>query len=523
MTRRHNVPQEQILIFDTTLRDGEQSPGASLTVSEKLTIAEQLARLRVDAIEAGFPVSSQAQFDGVRLIAGQVKGPAIVALARCIDADIDAAWEALKGAERPRIHVFVATSRIHMEKKFRKSEEEILAMAVAGVRRAKSCCREVEFSPEDSSRTGVDFLLRIVEAAIDAGATSINIPDTVGFAMPEQFGALIRTVHEKVPNMARAVLSVHCHNDLGMAVANTLAAIRNGAGQVEVTVNGVGERAGNASLEEVVMALKTRADFYQKSTGIETREIMRTSKLVSSLMGIPVQPNKAIVGANAFAHESGIHQDAVIKDAATYEIMTPQEIGLSSNAIVLGRHSGRHGLKNRLSELGYALQPAELDVIYQRFLEIADRKKEVYDEDLLALMSAETGETAETWKLDYFHILSGNKTVPTATVVLRRGEESLQEAAVGDGPVDAAYNALNRIVDLPVTLQDYNLRGVTGGKEAVGEVVVRVRHQGTTWLGRGASTDIIEASIRAYLNALNRILAAGASPARPEHNQGESL
>ncbi len=517
------MPQEQILIFDTTLRDGEQSPGASLTVSEKLTIAEQLARLRVDAIEAGFPVSSQAQFDGVRLIAGQVKGPAIVALARCIDADIDAAWEALKGAERPRIHVFVATSRIHMEKKFRKSEEEILAMAVAGVRRAKSCCREVEFSPEDSSRTGVDFLLRIVEAAIDAGATSINIPDTVGFAMPEQFGALIRTVHEKVPNMARAVLSVHCHNDLGMAVANTLAAIRNGAGQVEVTVNGVGERAGNASLEELVMALKTRADFYQKSTGIETREIMRTSKLVSSLMGIPVQPNKAIVGANAFAHESGIHQDAVIKDAATYEIMTPQEIGLSSNAIVLGRHSGRHGLKNRLSELGYALQPAELDVIYQRFLEIADRKKEVYDEDLLALMSAETGETAETWKLDYFHILSGNKTVPTATVVLRRGEESLQEAAVGDGPVDAAYNALNRIVDLPVTLQDYNLRGVTGGKEAVGEVVVRVRHQGTTWLGRGASTDIIEASIRAYLNALNRILAAGASPARPEHNQGESL
>lgn len=517
------MPQEQILIFDTTLRDGEQSPGASLTVSEKLTIAEQLARLRVDAIEAGFPVSSQAQFDGVRLIAGQVKGPAIVALARCIDADIDAAWEALKGAERPRIHVFVATSRIHMEKKFRKSEEEILAMAVAGVRRAKSCCREVEFSPEDSSRTGVDFLLRIVEAAIDAGATSINIPDTVGFAMPEQFGALIRTVREKVPNMARAVLSVHCHNDLGMAVANTLAAIRNGAGQVEVTVNGVGERAGNASLEEVVMALKTRADFYQKSTGIETREIMRTSKLVSSLMGIPVQPNKAIVGANAFAHESGIHQDAVIKDAATYEIMTPQEIGLSSNAIVLGRHSGRHGLKNRLSELGYALQPAELDVIYQRFLEIADRKKEVYDEDLLALMSAETGETAETWKLDYFHILSGNKTVPTATVVLRRGEESLQEAAVGDGPVDAAYNALNRIVDLPVTLQDYNLRGVTGGKEAVGEVVVRVRHQGTTWLGRGASTDIIEASIRAYLNALNRILAAGASPARPEHNQGESL
>jgi 2-isopropylmalate synthase len=292
---------------------------------------------------------------------------------------------------------------------------------------------------------------------------------------------------------------------------------------VEVTVNGVGERAGNASLEEVVMALKTRADFYGKTTGIETREIMRTSKMVSSLMGILVQPNKAIVGANAFAHESGIHQDAVIKDAATYEIMTPQEIGLTSNAIVLGRHSGRHGLKSRLEELGYALQPAEVDYLYQRFIEIADRKKEVFDDDLIALMSAETAETAETWSLDYFHILSGNKTVPTATVGLRRGELNMQEAAVGDGPVDAAYNALNRIVNLPVTLQDYNLRGVTGGKEAVGEVIVRVRHNGVTWLGRGASTDVIEASIRAYLHALNRILAAGTTTPTEDNNQGATL
>ena len=505
------MSQDKILIFDTTLRDGEQSPGASLEVSEKLIIAEQLARLRVDAIEAGFPVSSQAQFDGVRLVAAQVRGPAIVALARCIDKDIDMAWEALKGAERPRIHTFVATSRIHMEKKFRKNEEEILAMAVAGVKRAKSCCEEVEFSPEDSARTGVDFLLRIVEAAIAAGATVINIPDTVGFAMPDQFGALIRTVREKVPNMHKAILSVHCHNDLGMAVANTLAAVLNGAQQVEVTVNGVGERAGNASLEEVVMALKTRADFYGKSTGIETREILRTSKLVSTLMGIPVQPNKAIVGANAFAHESGIHQDAVIKDAATYEIMSPEEIGLASNSIVLGRHSGRHGLQQRLLELGYALQAAELDHIYQRFLEIADRKKEVFDDDLMALMSAESVETPETWSLDYFHILSGNTTVPTATVGLKRGELSVQEAAVGDGPVDAAYHALDRIVNLPVTLQDYSLRGVTGGKDAVGEVIVRIRHEGVTWLGRGASTDIIEASIRAYLHALNRILAGEAA------------
>jgi 2-isopropylmalate synthase len=511
------MSQQRIIVFDTTLRDGEQSPGASLGVSDKLTIAEQLARLKVDAIEAGFPVSSQAQFDGVRLIANQVKGPVIVGLARCIDKDIDAAWDALKGAERPRIHTFVATSKIHLEKKFRKNEQEVLEMAVAAVRRAKSCCPEVEFSPEDSSRTGIDFLLRIVEAAIDAGATTINIPDTVGFAMPDQFGSLIKTVRERVPNMHKAVLSVHCHNDLGMAVANTLAAVQNGAGQVEVTVNGVGERAGNASLEEVVMALKTRADFFDKATGIETREILRTSKLVSSLMGIPVQPNKAIVGANAFAHESGIHQDAVIKDATTYEIMTPQEIGLSSNAIVLGRHSGRHGLKNRLQELGYTLQPAELDHLYQRFLEIADRKKEVFDEDLLALLSAESAESAETWKLDYFHILSGNKTVPTATVVLSRGGEGVQEAAVGDGPVDAAYNALNRIVNLPVTLQDYNLRGVTGGKEAVGEVIVRVRHEGVAWLGRGASTDIIEASIRAYLHALNRILASAAAGRKTEN------
>lgn len=502
------MSQDHILVFDTTLRDGEQSPGASLGVSEKLTIAEQLARLRVDAIEAGFPVSSQAQFDGVRLAASQIKGPAIVALARCIDKDIDVAWEALKPAQRPRIHTFVATSKIHMEKKFRKSEDEILEMAVAGVKRAKSYCEDVEFSPEDSARTGLEFLLRIVEAAIKAGATVINIPDTVGFAMPEQFGALIRTVRERVPNIHKAILSVHCHNDLGMAVANTLAAVHNGAQQVEVTVNGVGERAGNASLEEVVMALKTRADFFGKSTNIDTREILRTSKLVSSLMGIPVQPNKAIVGSNAFAHESGIHQDAVIKDATTYEIMSPQDIGLQSNAIVLGRHSGRHGLKMRLMELGYNLPAPELDHVYQRFLEIADRKKEVFDEDLLALMSNETMETKETWSLAYFHILSGNHTVPTATVGLTRGEETVQEAAVGDGPVDAAYRALDRMINLPVTLQDYSLRGVTGGKDALGEVFVRVRHEGVTWLGRGASTDIIEASIRAYLHALNRILAA---------------
>ncbi len=498
----------RILVFDTTLRDGEQSPGASLGVAEKLAIAQQLARLKVDAIEAGFPVSSQAQFDGVKLIAKEVKGPKIVALARCIDKDIDAAGEALKEAERGCIHTFVATSKIHLEKKFRKSEAEVLEMAVAGVKRARRYCAEVEFSPEDSARTGREFLFRVVEAAIAAGATVINIPDTVGYAIPDQYGELIAEVRRNVPNIDKAILSVHCHNDLGLAVANTLAAVRNGAQQVEVTINGVGERAGNASLEEVVMALKTRQNFFGKATGVDTREIIRTSRMVSSMMGIPVQPNKAIVGANAFAHESGIHQDAVIKDASTYEIMTPNEVGLDSNRIVLGRHSGRHGLKTRLAELGYGLPKEELDHVYERFLEIADKKKEVFDEDLIALVSGEAMDVKETYHLDYFHILSGNCLLPTATVRILKGDEHLQEAAVGDGPVDAAFKAIDKIVKTPVELVDYSLRAVTGGQDAMGNVVVRIKRDQQVYMGRGVSTDVIEASIRAYLHALNRIMAA---------------
>ncbi len=499
---------DRILVFDTTLRDGEQSPGASLGVAEKLAIAQQLARLKVDAIEAGFPVSSQAQFDGVKLIAKEVKGPKIVALARCIDKDIDAAGEALKEAERGCIHTFVATSKIHLEKKFRKSEAEVLEMAVAGVKRARRYCAEVEFSPEDSARTGREFLFRVVEAAIAAGATVINIPDTVGYAIPDQYGELIAEVRRNVPNIDQAILSVHCHNDLGLAVANTLAAVRNGAQQVEVTINGVGERAGNASLEEVVMALKTRQNFFGKATGVDTREIIRTSRMVSSMMGIPVQPNKAIVGANAFAHESGIHQDAVIKDASTYEIMTPNEVGLDSNRIVLGRHSGRHGLKTRLAELGYALAKEELDHVYERFLEIADKKKEVFDEDLIALVSGEAMDVKETYHLDYFHILSGNCLLPTATVRILKGDEHLQEAAVGDGPVDAAFKAIDKIAKTPVELVDYSLRAVTGGQDAMGNVVVRIKRDQQIYMGRGVSTDVIEASIRAYLHALNRIMAA---------------
>ncbi len=497
---------ERIYVFDTTLRDGEQSPGASLGVMEKLAIAHQLARLNVDVIEAGFPVSSAAQFEGVQRIAAQVKGPVIAALARCIDKDIDVAWEALKQAKRPRIHTFIATSKIHLEKKFRKSEDEILAMAVAGVKRAKSYCEDVEFSPEDSARTGKEFLFRIIEAAIDAGATVINIPDTVGYAMPEPFGALIAEIRSTVPNIDKAILSVHCHNDLGLATANSLSAIRNGAQQVEVTINGVGERAGNASLEEVVMALKTRQDYFHKDTAVNTKEIYQTSRMVSSMMGIPVQPNKAIVGANAFAHESGIHQDAVIKDAGTYEIISPHQIGLQSNRIVLGRHSGRHGLKKRLEELGYQPSANELERIYERFTEIADKKKEVFDEDLIALMSGEYMEEEELYTLDYFHILSGNRTVPTATVGLKHQGAPIQEAAVGDGPVDAAYKAIDKMVGLPVDLIDYDLHSVTGGQDALGVVTLRIKNKDQIYLGRGVSTDIIEASIRAYLGALNRIL-----------------
>lgn len=495
----------RILIFDTTLRDGEQSPGASLSVADKLAIAHQLARLRVDVIEAGFPVSSEVQFEATRLIAHEVEGPAVAALARCVEMDIDRAGEALKGAPRPRIHTFIATSKIHLEKKFRKSEEEVLEMAIAGIHRARKWCDEVEFSPEDSARTGKEFLFRIVEAAIKAGAGVINIPDTVGYASPEEFGGLICEIRNTVPNIDKAILSVHCHNDMGLAVANTLAAIRQGAQQAEVTINGIGERAGNAALEEVVMALKTRHNYYGKYTEVDTREIIRTSRLVSSLTAIPVQPNKAIVGANAFAHESGIHQDAVIKDASTYEIMNPNEIGLESNKIVLGRHSGRHGLKQRLAELGYSLSQEEITHLYERFLEIADKKKEVFDEDLVALIGDETLAVEEAFKLEYFHILSGNKAIPTATVGLRLGEQVLQEAAVGDGPVDAAYKAIDKIVNLPVELTEYALHGVTGGKNAMGEVVVRIVHDGNKYLGRGASTDVIEASIRAYINALNRM------------------
>ena len=500
------MENRRIIIFDTSLRDGEQSPGASLSVPEKVTIAHQLARLNVDVIEAGFPVSSPAQFDAVKQIAEQVKGPIVAGLARAVQLDIDRAAEALKNAERPRIHTFVATSSVHLEKKFRKGEDEILEMARQAVSHAKSYFDDIEFSPEDSSRTGRAFLFKIIEAAISAGATTINVPDTVGYSHPTEFGQLIREIFDNVPNMNQAILSVHCHNDLGLATANSLAAVQNGAQQVECTVNGIGERAGNASLEEVVMALHTRKEYFDVTTNIKTEEIIRTSKMVSSYTGIPIQPNKAIVGANAFAHESGIHQDAVLKDKNTYEIMTPESVGLSSNKIVLGRHSGRHGLKSRLEILGYKLTPDELNRIYEQFLIVADKKKEVYDEDLEVIVENEAYAGQKVIDLEYFHITSGNKMVPTATIGVTFDGKKIQEAACGDGPVDAAFNAVDRITSISVKLEDYQLRSVTSGKNAQGEVSVKIANSGYQLRGRGASTDVIEASIKAYLSALNRLI-----------------
>jgi 2-isopropylmalate synthase len=500
------VDENEVIIFDTTLRDGEQSPGASLDVPQKIMIAQQLARLNVDAIEAGFPVSSPVQFEAVKSIAEQVQGPVIAGLARAIKLDIDSCAQALKAAKRPRIHTFIATSQVHLEKKFRKSEDEILAMAYEAVKYAKNYFDDIEFSPEDSARTGRQFLFRIIEAAIDAGATVINVPDTVGYSFPDEFGGLIKEIRQKVPNISKAILSVHCHNDLGLAVANSLSAILNGAQQVECTINGIGERAGNASLEEIVMTLETRKDAFKRRTRIRTDEIYRTSKMVSHLTGILIQPNKAIVGANAFAHESGIHQDAVLKDKNTYEIMTPESIGLPSNRIVLGRHSGRHGLKSRLETLGFQLTPEELNRAYEQFLKIADKKKEVFDEDLEVIIENDVYKSHKELELTYFHISSGNQLVPTATIGLKKDDKIYQEAACGDGPVDAAFKAVDKITNLSVELSDYQLHAVTGGKDALGEVTIKIIKNGWNIIGRGASTDVIEASIKAYLDAINKLL-----------------
>jgi 2-isopropylmalate synthase len=497
----------RVIIFDTTLRDGEQSPGASMNIEEKLEAARQLARLNVDVIEAGFPIASEGDFEAVRQVAREIRGgPAIAGLARAVDADIDRAAEALKEAERPRIHTFIATSDVHLQHKLRMSREQVLERAVEAVRRARNYCDDVEFSPEDAARSDIDFLCRVVEAVIDAGAGTVNIPDTVGYSTPAEFGAMIRTLKERVPNIDRAVISVHCHNDLGLAVANSLSALQNGARQVECTINGIGERAGNAALEEIVMALETRKDVFGLTTGINTREILRTSRLISELTGIVVQPNKAVVGANAFAHEAGIHQHGILMNRETYEIMSPESVGMRESKLVLGKHSGRHAFAERLKQLGYELSKEELDRSFARFKELADKKKEIFDEDLEAIVSDEIHTIPETYRVEYLNVMSSLDGIPTATIRLRRGEEVRQHAGIGVGCVDAVYKTIDAMIDEQHNLADYVVRAVTGGTDAIADVMVKVSDGTNIYTGRAASLDIVQSSARAYIQAINKLV-----------------
>jgi len=519
---------DRILIFDTTLRDGEQSPGATLTVEEKLSIARALSRLGVDIIEAGFPFASPGDFEAVQKIAqtvGTETGPVICGLARATQKDIKAAAEALKPAAKHRIHTFLATSDIHLEHKLKKTRAEVLAIVPDMVAYAKSLVDDIEFSPEDAGRSDPEFLYQVLEAAIAAGATTINIPDTVGYTTPAEYGAMIKGIKENVPNVDKAIISVHGHNDLGLAVANFLEAVKNGARQLECTINGIGERAGNAALEELVMALHVRRTYFnpflgrpaestEPLTNIETKHIYATSRLVSELTGMMVQPNKAIVGANAFAHESGIHQDGVLKNKLTYEIMDAESIGLTNNQIVLGKLSGRNAFRTRLKELGFELSETELNNAFLRFKDVADKRKEITDWDLEAIVNDEIRQPPELFRLERVQVSCGEPSCPTATLSIRTpdGQEKT-EAAIGTGPVDAVYKAINQIVDLPNELLEYSVTSVTEGIDALGKVSVRLRHQGVIYTGYAANTDIIVASARAYLGALNRLYAALQNPA----------
>jgi 2-isopropylmalate synthase len=494
-----------IRIFDTTLRDGEQSPGASMNVEEKLMVAKQLARLGVDVIEAGFAYSSLGDFEAVRRIAQEVEGPIICSLARARPEDIDRAWEALKGAPRARIHTFLSTSDIHLKYQFRMTREEAKKRAVEMVQRARGYVDDVEFSPMDASRSDPAYLYEVIEAVIAAGAGTVNIPDTVGYAIPQEFGALIKGICEKVPNVKQAVISVHCHNDLGLAVANSLAAVVNGAGQVECTINGIGERAGNTALEEIVMGLRTRKDFYQADTRIKTEEIAKTSRLVSKITGMVVQPNKAVVGANAFAHSSGIHQDGLLKEKTTYEIMRPESIGLVESRMVMGKLSGRHAFRQRLEELGYRLSDEEINRAFERFKRLADQKKEIYEEDLEAIVSDELAKMGERIVLKSFHLETGTGRIPTATVELEIDGRPVKQSGTGDGPVDAVYRTIAAMTQTKSTLVMFAVNALTGGTDAQGEVSVRLQENGRTVSGHGSDTDIILAAARAYLNALNRL------------------
>ena len=537
--------EDKVIIFDTTLRDGEQAPGASLSVAEKLEIAQQLALLGVDIIEAGFPVSSPAQFEATKLIAEQVKGPTICGLARAHEADITSAGKALAPAKKRRIHTFIATSPIHMKHKLNKTPAEVLKMAVAAVKLARTFTDDVEFSPEDACRSEMPFLIEILTAVIEAGATTLNIPDTVGYVLPYEYGQIIAQLVARVPGIDKTIISTHCHNDLGQAVANSLAGVRNGARQVECSVNGLGERAGNAALEEVVMAIHTRQDFFGGSTmlttgkgmtkplttNIKTTQIYKTSQLVSRLTGFVIQPNKAIVGANAFAHESGVHVDGVLKERKTYEIMTPETIGLAGSRMVLGRHTGRHGFADRCKKLGYKLTKDEIETAYQKFTQVADKKKEVFDEDLVAIIDDEVRVVEHTFELEYMRVLIETGVSPKAIVKIKSKDGVKEAEAEGDGPVDAAYNAIREATGYSPELESYSIRAVTSGKEALGEATVKIktapltgsaalttgslRAGGRTFTGRGVSTDIIEASAKAYIDAINRMVGRPGADEEP--------
>jgi 2-isopropylmalate synthase len=505
---------QKLAVFDTTLRDGEQAAGTRLGSRDKLTLAKQLARLKVDIIEAGYPNSSPDDFEAVRQIAHEIEGPTICALSRAVPADIDACGKALAKAKRGRIHTGIGVSDIHVMGKFRderygttlgQKKVKILQMAVEAVKRAKGYVKDVQFYAEDAGRSDPAYLFEMLEAVIDAGATVVNIPDTTGYTVPEQFGALIRGIRENVPNIAKATISVHCHNDLGLAVSNSLAGICNGARQVEGTINGVGERAGNAALEEVVMGIRTRSDYYGVSTAVDTREFCRTSRMVSDMLGMLVPPNKAVVGANAFSHSSGIHVDGFLKNRETYEIMRPEDVGFAESRVVLTARTGRAGLRSRLEKLGYPLSKEELDHTYQRFLLVADKKQEVFDEDLVAIVHDEIHTVPETYMLEYLQIYSGTTAIPTATVRLRIKNEVKQGASIGNGPVDAVYRAIAAVTGTSAKLTRWDIHAVTGGTAAMGEVTVQLEADGRRILGRGASTDVIEASAKAYVDALNRL------------------
>jgi len=501
---------EKVIVFDTTLRDGEQAAGGTLNIQEKLEIARQLEKLGVDVIEAGFPVTSPGDFEAVRLISKELRQPTVCVLTHAnIDA-VDQSWEAVKIARNPRIHIVLSSSDIHLFYQLRKSRDEVVKMSVATVTRARKYCSDVEFSAMDASRTDPEFIYRLLEAVIKAGATTVNIPDTVGFAMPPQFGNLISNVLEKVPNIHKAIISIHCHNDLGMAVANSLEALKRGARQVEGTINGIGERAGNAAREEIIMALKTREDYYQLMTGIDTTQIYKTSRLVSELTGFSIQANKAIVGGNAFRHSSGLHIDGMIKDAQTYQIIDPRAVGIPASSLVLGKTSGRHAFKERLAELGYSLNEDNLNRAFAAFKELADKKKNVTDRDIESLVAQDKRAEADTYKLDRIQVTCGDRGIPTAAVTLITPDGKFKsDASVGTGPVDATCKVIDKIIKIPgIRLTEFTVNSVTEGIDAIGEVLIRVESDGLSYTGRGAHTDIIVASARAYVNALNRVLAA---------------